>query len=111
MNPVDALLREYAAALDESAQLSADAERAEHRRKIVFAQNIDDTLPQWKAEAQARASDPYREEVERLHEVYSNWKKARARAKQIRMRLMVWKARMALQREQMRLHGGHNAGS
>ena len=54
-NPLDTVLAEYRVALDDAERLAAEAEHLEHLRKVVIAEESDQTLPEWKADALARA--------------------------------------------------------
>ena len=95
------LLAEYGAALEAAAKLQAEAEYHEHHRKVVLAEQMDPYLPEWKADAGARISQPYIEKLNELAEATKAAGLARGKVLHIQARLDVWRTRESTRRAQL----------
>ena len=103
-NPLDTVLAEYRVALDDAERLAAEAEHLEHLRKVVIAEESDQTLPEWKADALARATQRYKGHLEQLHAVKLAAGAVKAKVTHIATRLDVWRTRESSRRARLQ-HG------
>lgn len=108
MPAIDDFLHEYGAALAEAARLGVEAEHAEHLRRNALADAMgeNDGLPEWKADARARATNTYLDALTRWKDAALAAAEAKAKAEHLRARLDVWRTRMSTERERIRQTGG-----